>query len=389
MDELKKGHLLDSLGNADFAKLQLLVLQPTPFCNISCDYCYLPNRLTNRILSVDLLAQIFKVLFRSDFVGEEFTVVWHAGEPLVMPIEYYESAIQKINQLNTAKKSVTHALQTNGVLITQKWCDFFKDNNMNVGVSLDGPAFIHDAHRKTRSGKGTHSQTMQGISLLQRSGIQFHVIAVLTQNSLNFADEIFHFFCQNGINHIGFNIEEIEGVNKSSSLIKKGTDSRYRRFMNRIYRLMRESNGQIRIREFDTLIACMYSNQLVSHAQQITPFAIISVDCDGNFSTFSPELMGLRNSTYGDFTLGNIWKDTIESVCSSDKFLKMYKDINSGATLCKATCGYFDLCGGGAPANKYFENGTFDSSETMYCRYAIQRPIDIILDDLEKFLSIP
>jgi uncharacterized protein len=65
----------------------------------------------------------------------------------------------------------------------------------------------------------------------------------------------------------------------------------------------------------------------------------------------------------------------------------MNRDISTGVKLCKNTCQYFSLCGGGAPANKYYENGSFHSAETMFCRYAIQTPIDIVLEDLEKDLT--
>ena len=388
MDSLEHHSSVRQAHHPEFSRLQLLVLQSTPFCNINCDYCYLPNRSLRRSLSLDLLKRIFEVLFASEFVGDDFTVVWHAGEPLVMPIKYYRAAIQRIDELNTTRRSISHAFQTNGMLITQAWCDFFKRYQINVGVSLDGPAFIHDTHRKTRSGQGTHAQVMRGVSLLQRNKIKFHVIAVLSQKSLNFADEIFDFFLQHEIYQVGFNIEEKEGVNTSSSLEQDGTALRYKAFMNRMYDLVRNSPGLVNIREFENVIHSMSYDHLTAHSQQTIPFAILSIDCDGNLSTFSPELLGLESSAYGDFILGNIWQDTLESICSTDKFLRMYQDIMQGVELCKNTCGYYDLCGGGAPANKYFENGTFDSTETMYCRYTIQTPIDILLEDLEKSLYI-
>lgn len=75
----------------------------------------------------------------------------------------------------------------------------------------------------------------------------------------------------------------------------------------------------------------------------MTPFSIISVDCDGNFTTFSPEFLGMKSSTYGDFVLGNVRNDTFESVCTTKKFQKMYQDITAGVELCQNS-GY---CPGG------------------------------------------
>ncbi len=243
------------LQTAKFGTVRLIVIQPTPFCNLDCDYCYLPDRRSKHRLSLDLIEPIFKNLFQSQFIGQEFTVVWHAGEPLTMPISFYESAFDKIDRVDREFNSnhclISHAFQTNGTLINQAWCDLIKKYRIKVGVSLDGPALIHDAHRTTRKGLGTHASTMRGISLLQANQIDFSVIAVLTNNSLNFPEEIFNFFMEHQIRNVGFNIDETEGANESSSLGKDDAEERYRAFMKRLYELAKSTNGYLRVREFE------------------------------------------------------------------------------------------------------------------------------------------
>ena len=110
---------------------------------------------------------------------------------------------------------------------------------------------------------------------------------------------------------------------------------------------------------------------------QKTPFAILNIDCDGNFSTFSPELLGLASDRYGTFTLGNILTDSLADAFDSPRLHAIETDIRAGVERCRATCAYFDYCGGGAPGNKYFENGSFDSTETMFCRLSCQTVIDV------------
>lgn len=374
--------------------ISLLVIQSTPFCNISCDYCYLPDRQSRRALSLDTVDHIFRRLFKTQLLGPQLGVVWHAGEPLVTPISFYDAAFRRIDSFNITNCIISHSIQTNGILITQEWCDFIKTRDIRVGVSIDGPAFIHDAHRKTRAGKGTHAKVMQGISLLRQNSVSFHVIAVLSQQSLDFPDEIFNFFVENEIFQIGFNIEEIEGVNKASSLDQAGTDEQYRKFMRRIYFLAKESKGAVRIREFEWArnIICQEPPSMAPGSDtvilnhQVVPFGIISVDCDGNFSTFSPELLGQKSSSYGHFIFGNVQTDGFDSVFRNERFLSVHQDIAAGVDLCRTTCEYFELCGGGAPANKYFEHGSFRWSETMFCRYTVQTPIDIVLSDIESCL---
>ena len=121
---------------------------------------------------------------------------------------------------------------------------------------------------------------------------------------------------------------------------------------------------------------------------QVTPFRIISIDSQGGFSTFSPELLGMKSDIYGDFCFGNVMVNNFFDIFQQDKFNQVLSDIEAGVQLCAETCEYFFLCGGGAPSNKYFENGSFVSAETMYCRYTIKKPLEIVLTELEASLHI-
>nr|CUM60924.1 conserved protein of unknown function [Planktothrix agardhii] len=377
---------------SQFGPINLVVIQATSFCNLNCDYCYLPNRELKNTLSLDLIEPIFKNIFNSPFLGDEFTICWHAGEPLAVPISFYESAFQLIQEAdqkyNQKQVKFWHSVQTNGTYINQKWCDFIQEHNICVGVSLDGPQFIHDAHRQTRKGTGSHAQTMRGISFLQKNDIPFYVISVVTQDSLNYADEIFNFFRDNGIYDVGFNLEEIEGVNQSSTLEAVGTSEKYRAFMQRFWELTSEVQGEFNLREFEAICGLIYSNSRLTQTDMNNPFVLINIDYQGNFSTFDPELLSVNIEPYGNFILGNVLKDSFESVCDTEKFQKIYADMQEGIKLCSETCEYFGVCGGGAGSNKYWENGTFACSETMACRYRIKVVTDIILDKLENSLGL-
>ena len=117
--------------------------------------------------------------------------------------------------------------------------------------------------------------------------------------------------------------------------------------------------------------------------------SILSVDCDGNISTFSPELLGTKSRRFGDFVFGNIDNGEITAILDSEKLKAVLAEIEAGIRECgERVCQYFKMCGGGAPWNKYGENGSFASAETMYCRQIIKIPIDIVLGDLENALRI-
>jgi uncharacterized protein len=381
-----------SVDTTDFGPICLAVVQPTSFCNLDCDYCYLPDRHLRHQMSLDLIEPIFKTLFSSQFLKANFSICWHAGEPLAAGIAFYKTAFAQIEQLAATHKpeeiQFNHSFQTNGLLINQTWCDLFKQYPVHVGVSIDGPAFLHDAHRKTRAGLGSHAGALKGIKLLQENDIPLSVIAVLTADSLNYADEIFEFFESQGITNVGFNMEETEGIHTQSSLDADGVEARYRTFMKRFWQLVAEKNNTMKVREFEAICSLVYNNARLTNTDMNHPFRIVSIDHQGNFSTFDPELLSMPSDHYGDFVLGNVANQTFESACQTPKFQRLYREMQQGVTLCQQSCDYFGLCGGGAGSNKYWENGTFASTETQACRYRIKAVADIALEALENALGM-
>src|SRR5215469_12750407 len=211
-------------------KTELVIIQATPFCNVNCRYCYLPNRSSTKRIASQTLKRTFEFLFAGPLLPDPVSIVWHAGEPLVLPISFYENAFRIAEQCNTQGVRVVHSFQTNGTLINQEWCDFIKRYNVKIGVSLDGPRHIHDAQRIDRLGQGTFDRTMRGIKLLQQNNIQPSIIMVLTQYALDYPDEIWEFFAEHHLTRLAFNAEEIEGVHKQSSLATEESFTRYKRF---------------------------------------------------------------------------------------------------------------------------------------------------------------
>ena len=177
-------------------------------------------------------------------MGENLSIVWHAGEPLVLPTSYYREIFDGMASRRYMLK-IRHSFQTNSMLINDEWCDLFLNYGINVGVSVDGPAFIHDAHRKDRMGRGTHSKVMEGIRTLQRRSVPFHAIAVVTADSLSHPEEVFNFFLEAGVERVGFNIEELGGANLTTSLAGPPKLLEIRHFFETMARLQDECGNKL------------------------------------------------------------------------------------------------------------------------------------------------
>jgi uncharacterized protein len=370
--------------------LELLIIQGSPFCNIDCKYCYLPDRQSKKKISLETVEVAIKKAFEENLVKNEFSIVWHAGEPMALDIEFYLKVTETLDKIVPDGFKVNQHIQTNATLINQDWCDFFKKSKMIVGVSIDGPEFIHDAKRVTRSGKGTFQKTMDGINLLKKNGIEFSAIAVVTDTSLDYPNEIYEFFKKLGVRSVGFNIDEEDGINLVSS-IQNEQEEKLRYFWKIIYGLQLKKDNYLHIREiFGFNQMFLYINleeQRVHLGQMTTPLKIITLDTDGNFTTFSPELIGMKDERFQDFTLGNVHTDSYRSVLNTDKFKLMFSEIMTGIKLCSESCDYFKLCGGGAPSNKLYENKSFASTETKYCKYSRKIIIDSIIDEMDFCLN--
>lgn len=372
--------------------LELLVLQPTPFCNINCSYCYLPDRQNTRRASNDTLEQTFRWVFTSGLARKPFTLLWHAGEPLVLPVAYYEEAAALLHKHNVEQVPVVQSFQTNATLLDAAWCDYFRRHKIQLGISVDGPAFLHDRHRRTRQGRGTLDKVLTGIALLHEHGIDFDTITVLTADALDYPDELFDFYREQGIRRVGFNVEEIEGPHLASSLQAEGTPERFRRFLGRFLDLALNADPPLEVREFEMSAGALMQPRSPGRelrTQENRPWAIVNVDCEGNFSTFSPEMLGLSSLRHGSFSLGNVKTDSLEAVLASPHYRLLEAEIERGVERCRQECRYFSFCGGGPPANKFFEHGTFAATETLFCRLHKKVCLDVVLPYLERNASAP
>ena len=369
-------------------RLRLLVLQPTPFCNIDCSYCYLSNRKSVARMSLETLDLVCRRVFESPLLDRQLDVAWHGGEPLAVPLAWYEDAIVLMEKRRPAALRLKHCFQTNGLLVNEDWTRFFARAHARIGLSIDGPANLHDANRRTRRGRGTHEGAMRAVRLLQGERIGFHVITVLTERALDEPDRLYDFYVENGIKEVGFNIEEIEGMHSSSSLADRGVETRFRRFIRRFFDLVWNAPGVLKVREIESMLGLLLSDEPVVD-QQNEPFATLSVGHDGTISTFSPELLDARHRRFDGFAFGNVDKHRLPDIEATAMFRAVSSEIRRGVEACERTCRYFRWCGGGAPANKLFETGRFDSTETMHCRLTRQVLLDEVIAGVEARIRQP
>ena len=135
--------------------------------------------------------------------GTQVEFVWHGGEPLLQPLNFFMNVL-RLQKKYAGGRQIVNALQTNGTLITPELAHFFHEHNFLIGLSIDGPQELHDRYRRSRSGRGSYGQVMQGIGLLNRYGVEWNAMAVV--NDATAADPLgfYHFFKEIGCRYIQF-----------------------------------------------------------------------------------------------------------------------------------------------------------------------------------------
>ena len=178
---------LPVLPDGDPPGFHLLAKPSGSTCNIDCTYCFFlskealyPNQ-KSRMSPATLEAYIRQLL--ESHRTPEVTVAWQGGEPTLMRLDFFQRAVELVEQYRCPGQNVHHTFQTNGILLDDDWCAFFKKHDFLVGLSVDGPRELHDTYRVDRRGQGTFDQVMKGWQALRRHGVDFNILC--TVNAAN------------------------------------------------------------------------------------------------------------------------------------------------------------------------------------------------------------
>jgi uncharacterized protein len=362
---------------------RLIILQPTPYCNVNCTYCYLGHRDDRRLMSSSVIDAICEKIISRLPADAAPNIVWHAGEPTAAPISWYRDAYRRLSK--ACPRGTTYAMQSNGVAIDDRWVDFFRETNTNVGLSIDGPQRFHDARRRTRSGGPTWSLAVRALKRLRDAGLPLSVITVLHPDGLDCANEYYRFYRDNGVAHVSFSIDEKEGANAVCSF--SGTD-----YKNKVVLFLVEllENGfregfPLYIREVERIAQVLAGvGGTAARNEQVEAWDAVVVAADGSVSTFSPEFMEVRAPDYGNFVFGNVLSGGFDDFSRAPAFRLADLHVQAGVNACRSSCGYFSVCRGGSPVNKFCERNDLTATETAFCRYSTQAAADALLEFLSR-----
>jgi uncharacterized protein len=176
-----------------------LLAKPTgSTCNIDCTYCFFLSKEAlypndkQRMSDATLDAYIRQLLdaHRTPTV----TVAWQGGEPTLMKVEFFRRAVELVEKYRRPGQNVKHTFQTNGILLDDEWCAFFKEHAFLVGLSCDGPRELHDTYRVDRKKQGTFDLVMRGLGHLRRHGVDYNILCTVNAANEHHGRAVYQFF---------------------------------------------------------------------------------------------------------------------------------------------------------------------------------------------------
>jgi uncharacterized protein len=349
-----------------------VIMQPTTLCNLDCSYCYLPFRAADRRMPVEVAEAVAATVNDWAVLSPRFSVIWHGGEPL-------SAGVRHLSDLMSPFRGVEHHVQTNATLIDDAWCDFVLEHDVRVGVSVDGTE-AQTWQRLDRGRQPAYRKIMKGIDRLRERGIPFAALAVVSDPRPGVAAELYAFFRDLGCHSLGINVEEREGTNQRSNA---HAAEDVRAFWAELTGAWR-ADPVIELREVEW--ALWYAGAtLAGQADDLLPRRIDPIPTiaqDGSVVLMSPELAGFSDRGYGSFASGNVLTtglaEMLERTAAEPR--GWIAEYLRGVEACRATCPYFGFCGGAHAANRYFELGRFDGTETHHCRNSKIRLLEGVLD---------
>ena len=180
--------------------------QPTAFgtmvkpvgsaCNLDCDYCYYLDKESmyggrQPLMNDALLERYVRQYIEGNRV-DTVMFTWHGGEPMLAGLDFYRRAVA-LQRKYAGGRRIENSFQTNGTLLNDEWCEFFRENGFLVGISIDGPQAIHDSCRRDKGGQPTFDRVMRGLELLLRHGVEFNTMSTVNRHSEGRGREVYRF----------------------------------------------------------------------------------------------------------------------------------------------------------------------------------------------------
>ena len=180
-----------------------------PICNLDCTYCYYLEKENlyaakgrDYRMSDTVLESYIRQYIQSQ-PAQHVSFAWQGGEPTLLGVPFFERVLE-LQRKYADGKMIDNAFQTNGTLLDDAWGEFLAHNKFLIGLSIDGPAEIHDAYRVDKGGQPTFTRVMRGLDILKKHGVEFNTLTVINRKNSYHARQVYRFLKEIGSKYLQF-----------------------------------------------------------------------------------------------------------------------------------------------------------------------------------------
>lgn len=347
-----------------FAKPLYVMLKPIgAACNLRCKYCYYLEKKEmypedKRYIMSDIILEKFIKQYLESQTQADVLFTWHGGEATMRNKAFYEKALALQKKYSRGHR-IVNSLQTNGTLLTDDWCKFFKDNDFLIGISLDGPQHCHDKYRRGINNEASFYKTMKGVSLLKKHNVEFNALAVVNDYNVDYPLEFYQFFKDIECRFIQFTpiVEQINGKMADWNV----PADKWGDFLITIFdEWVREDVGEYYIQYFDSTLANWVGVE--------SGLCTLSKYCGhAGAMEFNGDVFSCDHFVFPQYKLGNINQQTLTEMMYSNRQLKFGTDkFDTLPNQCK-TCDVLFACHGECPKNRIIKSKDGEAGLNYLC----------------------
>ncbi|PWI82954.1 radical SAM/SPASM domain-containing protein [Enterococcus faecalis] len=361
--------------------ISVLIKPASSLCNLRCSYCFYANISSLREvcsfgkMKEKVTEKMIKNIYADLEDGDQLTLAFQGGEPTMAGLNYFRKVTQLVAQ-QQKQVQVNYAIQTNGTLINEKWCIFFKKHNFLVGLSIDGHSLYHDLYRVDSKGRGTFQRVLKTKQLFDHFEINYNVLCVLTNPLAKEAKKVFRFLKEQKIDFVQFIpcLDDIDAKERNSYAL---TPKRFVGFYHQLLQLWLQELAEmhyVSIKLFDDLL-----NLLVK--QQVTACGILGncqvqyvIEADG--SVYPCDFYVLD-----DYQMGYIQEQTLRQLFEQE-IAKTFVCERPEMTKTCVSCPFQKMCRGGCKRMK----DAIYVDDTGYCGY--KQLLQEFVPQINRILSL-
>lgn len=341
-------------------------------CNMRCKYCYyLDKAALYDYRQPQMDDRLLENYIRANIEGNNSPVIafaWHGGEPLLAGKEFFRKAVA-LQQRYAEGKTVENSIQTNGLLVDDEWCQIFRDNNFLVGVSIDGPEHIHDAHRVDAGGNPTFARVMKGIERLYRNRVEYNTLTTVNIHSEGRGAEVYKFLRQISVFMQFLPVAELLCDGRVQSPENEGADvapwsvsaKGFGQFMCDIFDIwVKNDVGRRYVQLFDATLALMVGVQPSVCSLCETCGSGLTVEHNG-------DVYCCDHFVYPQYKIGNIHTDRLADLAYCDRQFEF--GVAKRALLPRECrhCKFYNLCHGECPKHRFIADNTGEYGKNYLC----------------------